>query len=84
MTARVYTIRLVAEVVGLFEKGSERIAKVCLPAHCIEINIHEEKVPHLGDGMVIDASLSVEHVAMINEVGGRSRPPDGHDSVDGS
>jgi hypothetical protein len=84
MTASAYRIRLVGEVVGIFERGSERIAKVCLPAHCIEINVHEQKVPHLGDGMVIDASLSVENVAMTNDVAGRSRQPDERDSIGSS
>jgi hypothetical protein len=77
MTATSYKVRIPGEVVGMFERGSEKIAKICLRPYCIEVNIIALKEPHLGDEVVVDGNLSVEHVVLFNEGIGGDEERDG-------
>jgi len=66
MAAMSYRVRVVGEVVGVFEREHERIAKVCLRPYCIEVNMRALNDPRLGDKVVVDGHLSVDDVTLFD------------------
>ena len=61
-TKQPHTVRLSGEVVEIFEKDGQSIARVVLKPGCIEVPLDSLREYHLGDQVLIDMEITVHRV----------------------